>query len=109
MNPVVASCSSVVHLPNVRGGTVLGATVKFLENESGAVNLVLKTRDFPGDDLTTNNTSSVTKSSKQVHVRARTRQAVLRIESDDDNTSGNTATGWRLGATRLDVRTDGRR
>tara|TARA_R100000664_G_C2755718_1_gene143466 strand:+ start:272 stop:2131 length:1860 start_codon:yes stop_codon:yes gene_type:complete len=82
---------------------------KFLENASGAVNLVLKTRNSPGETLTTNSTSSITGTTSKADVRARGRQAVIRVESDDDNVSGNTATGWRLGATRLDVRPDGRR
>ena len=82
---------------------------KFLENASGAVNLVLKTRNAPGETLTTNSTNSITGTISKADVRARGRQAVIRVESDDDNVSGNTATGWRLGATRLDVRPDGRR
>ena len=84
--------------------------IRFLSNsDGGQVNLVLKTRNFPGDTLTTNSTSAISSSTQQSHVRARARQAVVRVESDDDNTPANTATGWRLGATRLDVRTDGRR
>jgi len=85
--------------------------VKFLNNSgSGKVNIVLKTRDFPGDSLTTNSTSSVASTTQQIHVRSRARQAVLRLESFDDNTdSGNNDIGWRLGATRLDVKNDGRR
>ena len=84
--------------------------IRFLSNsDSGQVNLVLKTRNFPGDTLTTNSTSAITSSTQQSHVRARARQAVVRVESDDDNTPANTSTGWRLGATRLDVRADGRR
>jgi hypothetical protein len=46
---------------------------------------------------------------QQAHVRARARQVVLRLESDDDDTDANNDTGWRLGATRLDTRSDGRR
>jgi len=84
--------------------------LRFLANSSGGtVNLVLKTRNFPGDSLTTSNTSSVSSDTQQTHIRARGRQAVLRVESDDDNVNGNTATGWRLGATRMEVRPDGRR
>jgi|TARA_R110000824_G_scaffold84334_2_gene210434 hypothetical protein len=84
--------------------------IRFLSNSTGGqVNLVLKTRNFPGDTLTTNSTSAITSSTQQSHVRARARQAVVRVESDDDNTTANTETGWRLGATRLDVRADGRR
>jgi hypothetical protein len=84
--------------------------IRFLSNSNGGqVNIVLKTRNFPGDTLTINSTSAISSSTQQSHVRARARQAVVRVESDDDNVPANTATGWRLGATRLDVRTDGRR
>tara|TARA_Y100001938_G_scaffold137372_1_gene201432 strand:+ start:1263 stop:3128 length:1866 start_codon:yes stop_codon:yes gene_type:complete len=84
--------------------------VRFLGNSSGGqVNMVLKTRNFPGEDLSTNSTSVISSSTKQNHVRARARQAVVRLESDDDNVPANTETGWRLGATRLDIRPDGRR
>ena len=84
--------------------------IRFLSNsDGGQVNVVLKTRNFPGDSLTTNSTNAISSTTQQSHVRARARQAVVRVESDDDNVSANTETGWRLGATRLDVRTDGRR
>ena len=84
--------------------------IRFLSNASaGQVNIVLKTRNFPGDSLSTNSTSAISSTTQQSHVRARARQAVLRVESDDDNTAANTSTGWRLGATRMDVRSDGRR
>ena len=84
--------------------------IRFLSNSSGGqVNFVLKTRNFPGDSLTTNSTTAITSSTQQAHIRARARQAVVRLESDDDNTPANTSTGWRLGATRLDIRPDGRR
>ena len=84
--------------------------IRFLNNSSGGqVNFVLKTRNFPGDSLATNSTSVITSSTQQTHIRARARQAVVRIESDDDNVGANTATGWRLGATRMDIKPDGRR
>ena len=84
--------------------------VKFLNNsDGGKVNVVLKTRNFPGDTLTTNSTNAVGSTTQQAHVRARARQVVLRLESDDDDTEANNDTGWRLGATRLDTRSDGRR
>ena len=85
--------------------------VKFLNNSSsGKVNIVLKTRDFPGDSLTVNSTNAIGSTTQQAHVRGRARQAVLRLESEDANTnSSNNDTGWRLGATRLDTRSDGRR
>ena len=84
--------------------------VKFLSNSNGgAVNIVVKTRNYPGDSLSTAATESVTSTTQQKNIRARGRQAVLRVESDDDNVGGNIGTGWRLGATRLDIRQDGRR
>ena len=85
--------------------------VKFLNNgESGLVNLVLKTRNFPGDSLTTNSTNAIASTTQQAHIRGRARQGVIRLESDDTNTnSSNDDTGWRLGATRIDVKSDGRR
>ena len=83
---------------------------KFLSNsDAGKVNIVVKTRNFPGDSLTTNSTNSIGSTTQQTNIRARGRQAVLRFESDDDDTKANTSVGWRLGATRLDVKTDGRR
>jgi len=83
---------------------------KFLSNSNaGKVNIVVKTRNFPGDSLTTRSTSSIGSTTQQSNIRARGRQAVLRFESDDDDTTANTSVGWRLGATRLDVKTDGKR
>ena len=85
---------------------------KFIQNanENGSVNIVVKTRNFPGDSLTTNSTSAIQSSTQQAYVRGRARQMVLRFESDDDAANnGNLGIGWRLGATRIDIRTDGRR
>jgi len=76
----------------------------------GQINFVLKTRNFPGDSLTTNSTSNITSTTQQAFTRARGRQLVLRIQSDDDADTGlRTGFKWRLGANRIDVRTDGRR
>ena len=85
--------------------------IKFLSNTSGGkVNLVLKTRDFPGDSLTTASTSQIAASTSKADIRARARQIILRLESDDDAANtGNDNVGWRLGATRMDVKSDGRR
>jgi len=85
---------------------------KFLQssNEDGSVNVVVKTRNYPGDSLSVNSTSSIQASTQQAFVRGRARQMVLRFESDDDaENNGNLGIGWRLGATRIDVRTDGKR
>ena len=85
--------------------------VKFTGNSGStqAVNFVLKHRNYPGETLTTSSTSSVTGTTTKINTRLRGRQAVLRIESDDDNTTGNTGVGWRLGSTRFDIRPDGKR
>ena len=84
---------------------------KFLQdNNNGNVNIVLKTRNFPGDSLVVNSTSPITSTTQQAYVRSRSRQIVLRFESDDDaQNNGNLSIGWRLGATRIDIKTDGRR
>ena len=68
-----------------------------------AVNIVLKRRNFPGEDLTTAVTSTCTSNTTKIDTRVRGRQAVLRIESDDDGV------GFRVGSMRLDFRPDGRR
>ena len=76
----------------------------------GQINFVLKTRNFPGDSLTTNSTNIIKSTTQQTFTRARGRQLVLRVESDDDaDTGSRTGFKWRLGANRIDVRTDGRR
>ena len=84
---------------------------KFIEDvNSGNVNIVLKTRNFPGDSLATNSTNTVSANTQQVYVRSRSRQIALRFESDDDATNdGNLSIGWRLGATRIDIKPDGKR
>lgn len=85
---------------------------KFLQDatNNGSVNVVLKTRNFPGDTLTTNSTNAVNSTTQQVFVRSRSRQIALRFESDDDATNdGNLGIGWRLGATRVDIKPDGKR
>ena len=83
---------------------------KFLSNENGGkVNVVIKTRNNPGESLSVNSTNSIASTTGQVNLRARTRQAVIRVESDDDDVNGNDSVAWRLGATRLDIKSDGRR
>jgi len=84
---------------------------KFLQDDNaGNVNIVVKTRNFPGDSLSTNSTNAISSSTTQAYVRGRARQMVLRFESDDDaSNNGNLNIGWRLGATRIDTRPDGKR
>ena len=74
------------------------------------INMLLKTRNAPSESLTTKATTDISNNTDQVHVRARGRQAVIRFESDDDaSATGNDDVGWRVGATRLNIRNDGRR
>jgi len=86
--------------------------VKFTGNGGSdqTINFVLKSRDFPGDSLTTDTTQTVTSTTQKLDTRVRARQLTFRVESDDDNTSATRlGVGWRLGDTRMDVKPDGRR
>ena len=86
--------------------------VRFLGNGGSdqVVNFVLKTRNYPNESLTTKSTSQVTESTEKVDLRGRARQAVVRLESDDDaSTEVRLGVGWRLGDMRLNTRPDGRR
>tara|TARA_R110001632_G_scaffold198533_1_gene320824 strand:- start:284 stop:2173 length:1890 start_codon:yes stop_codon:yes gene_type:complete len=74
------------------------------------INMVVKTRNFPAESLSTSTTSACTSSTSKIDTRIRARQAVLRIESDDDNSEGaRLGVGFRIGATRMDVQPNGRR
>ena len=74
------------------------------------INMLLKTRNFPSESLSTNVTKDISNNTDQLFVRARARQAVIRLQSDDDAASGNRlGVQWRLGYTRLELQPDGRR
>ena len=76
-----------------------------------SVNMVLKSRNYPGGNFTNTDSSAVTRSAtvpveqftQEANVRLRGRSMTLKVDS--------TATGvaWRLGSPRIDVRPDGRR
>ena len=88
--------------------------IKFVKetgtNPNGAVNIVLKNRNFNGESLSTSSTNQITSTTNQSYVRSRGRQFVLRFESDDDNTDSDRKDyKWRLGSTRLDIQPSGRR
>jgi len=75
-----------------------------------SVNVVLKRRNFPGESLTTAVTSICDSATTKIDTRVRGRQAVLRVESDDDGAAGSTeGVGFRVGAMRLNFRPDGKR
>ena len=74
------------------------------------INIVLKKRNFPGESLSTSSTNTCTATTTQINTRLRARQAELRIESDDDGSSGTRlGVGFRIGAMRMDLRPTGRR
>jgi len=69
-----------------------------------------KMRNYPNETFTTESTSTVTASTTKLNLRGRARQAVVRLESDDDADAGaRLGVGWRLGSMRLNTRPDGRR
>jgi len=87
--------------------------IKFTGNgQTGAsgqkVDIVLKRRNFPGEELTTALTTSCTSVTTKVDTRVRGRQAVLRIQSNDTDTT-DTGTSFRVGAMRMDFKADGKR
>ena len=92
-------------LPDIKFSKAVGT------DPSPAMNIVVKSRNFANQSLTTDSTTQVTESSTFASLRTRSRQVVLRFESDDDNTvdSNKKDYKWRLGSTRLDVVPSGRR
>ena len=68
-----------------------------------AIDAVLKVRDYPGDPLATEQTTSFTGTTSKISMRARGRQAALRFQS------GAAGVGFRLGKTRLDMQPNGKR
>jgi len=86
--------------------------VKFTGNggTDQTINFVLKARNFPGESLTTDQTTPFTGTTTKIDTRARGRQAAVRFESDDDGATGvRTGVGFRIGGTRLDLQPNGRR
>lgn len=75
------------------------------------VTMTVKMANFPGADFSQSNTNTVTQTksypvevfTSQVFTRLRGRSFTFRIDSSDVGVT------WRLGAPRLDIRTDGRR
>jgi hypothetical protein len=87
--------------------------ITFEGSQTGAptVDFTVKTRNFPGGNYLQSTASAVTQTAtvpveqftNQIHLRLRGRSFALRVDSDDVSVM------WRLGAPRLDIRTDGRR
>ena len=86
-------------------------TFRDSENATPSANFTVKVRNFPGANFSESVSGSTAQSSttpveqytNQTHLRLRGRSFALRVESTDKGV------GWRLGATRLDIRPDGRR
>jgi len=86
-------------------------TFRDSENPTPKVNMVIKTRNFPGVTFNETNSNAVSQSTsspieqftEQVHLRLRGRSFTFRLESDV------TGVMWRLGTPRIDLRQDGRR
>lgn len=84
--------------------------VRFLSPNDGsvsstapAVKMILKSRDFPRQDMRERASVLVQDRDIQKHVRVRGRQIALRVEST------GLGVGWRLGTVRLDIQPDGKR
>lgn len=70
---------------------------------SGSVDITLKTRNFAQSSQVSEVVGTVTATTENINTRVRGRQASLRIENSDLSDS------WEYGATRIDMRPDGRR
>ena len=70
---------------------------------SGSVDITLKTRKFAQSSQVSEVVGNVTATTENINTRVRGRQASLRIENSNLNDS------WEYGATRIDMRPDGRR
>ena len=92
-------------IPDIKFSTTPGV------DNTPAMNIVLKRRDYNVDTLSTDSTSQITNSTRFTNLRTRARQVVLRFESDDDNSVEANKKGYkfRVGDTRLDVQPSGRR
>jgi hypothetical protein len=66
--------------------------------------------DDPAESLVTRVNKDISNNTNELNVRARARQAVIRLQSDDDAATGNRlGVQWRLGYTRLYIQPDGQR
>ena len=92
-------------IPDVAFVSTLGTS------QTPTMNIVLKRRNYPSESLTTDSTNQITNASTYADVRARTRQVVMRFESDDDVSvaANNKDFKWRVGKTRIDIQPSGRR
>jgi hypothetical protein len=71
--------------------------------EAVDLSLEVKGKDFPLNTETLLDTASITSTTGQSFIRARTREMIVKISSNGSDY------GWTLGDLRFDIRTDGRR
>ena len=67
----------------------------------GNIQFSLFTKQFPAGNLIEKGPFNINSGTQQVHLRARGRQARVKVSSFTDNTY------WRYGAVRLDIKPDG--
>ena len=92
-------------IPDIKFSTKLGVS------NTPSMNVVIKRRDYNVDTLSTDSTNEISSTTRFTNLRTRTRQVVLRFESDDDNsvTANIKDFKFRVGDTRLDIQPSGRR
>ena len=92
-------------IPDIKFSTTAGVS------NTPAMNIVVKRRNYNSESLSTDSTTQITNSTSFANLRTRARQMVLRFESDDDNSveANKKDYKWRLGNTRIDLQTSGRR
>ena len=69
----------------------------------GNLGFTVKAQNFPVNDVVTKGPFTITPVTKKVDLRARGRQALVRVSSGDQGTE------WRYGSLRLSLQEDGRR
>jgi len=92
-------------IPDIKFSTKLGVS------NTPSMNIVIKRRDYNVDTLSTDSTNEISSTTRFTNLRTRTRQVVLRFESDDDNSVAANIKDFkfRVGDTRLDIQPSGRR
>tara|TARA_R100000458_G_C8275471_1_gene250523 strand:- start:363 stop:2255 length:1893 start_codon:yes stop_codon:yes gene_type:complete len=79
-------------------------------SQNPCLNVLVKRRDFANQSLSTDSTTQIKSDTTFGSLRSRTRQFVLRFESDDDASETDRKNyKWRLGNTRVEIQPSGRR
>ena len=79
-------------------------------SQNPCINVLVKRRDFANQSLSTDSTTQIKSDTTFGSLRSRTRQFILRFESDDDASETDRKNyKWRLGNTRVEIQPSGRR